>query len=62
MQVQYENGEYGEPEPLGYDELGEALHSERVRKVIVFPMYDEQGKPSPEMRRAWRRWNRTKRR
>lgn len=60
MQVQYKSGEYGEPKPLDYDELEEALRSERIRRIVVFPIYDENGKPSPELRRAWRRRNRTK--
>lgn len=70
MQVQEESGRYREPEVLDKDlngrekalarKLQEALNDKNVRRVLIFPAYDEDGKPTPEMRRAWRRWNRTK--
>ncbi len=59
MQSQDYNGTYGKPEPLNEEKLIEELS--KKKRFLVFKSLDEQGKPTPEMRRAWRRYNRTKR-
>ena len=60
MQVQYESGEYGEPKKLDTGEVILSQLDKRIRRILVFARYDENGKSSAEMRRAWRRRNRTK--
>lgn len=61
MQVQENDGTYQKPELLNLEELKVYIRSENVRRVIVFPTYGEDGKPTPELRKAWRRYNRTRR-
>jgi len=68
MQVQENDGVYRKPEKLGGDledrtrRIQEVLEEENVRRILIFPGYDENGRPTAEMRRAWGRWNRTKQR
>lgn len=61
MQVQEKNGRYDKPEKLDLMELADTLERSNIKRVIVFPAYGEAGKPTPELRRAWRRWQRTRR-
>ncbi len=60
MQVQENNGRYREPGEFDGEKLEDLLEEKSVKRVVVFPAYDEDGKPSKEMRRAWRRWLRTR--
>lgn len=60
MQVQENDGSYRKPEELDTRRLEEVLEEVCTKRVLVFPAYDENGKPSAEMRRAWRRYNRTR--
>lgn len=60
MQVQENDGRYNKPEPFDSIKLEQIIKSARIKRVLVFPAYGEDGKPTPEMRRAWRRWARTK--
>ncbi len=61
MQVQDNNGVYRQPEPLTQDRLEEELKKTSTKRILVFAGYDTNGKPTAELRRAWRRYNRTKR-
>ena len=58
MQVMEENGHYRKPEPLASGDLDKLVNQKNIRRVLVFPAYGENGKPTPELRRAWRRWRR----
>lgn len=60
MQVQEINKDYKEPEPLNIEKLQKELKNPKVRRIFVFPAYGEDGKPTSELRRAWRRYNRTR--
>lgn len=62
MQVQEMDGLYRKPEPRASDKLEELLKDVTVKRVLVFAAYGEDGKPTSELRRAWRRHNRTKKR
>lgn len=55
MQTQDVSGDYDEPKPLDFDVLSEALKKKSTKRVIVFAAYGDDGKPTPELRRAWRR-------
>lgn len=59
MQVQEIDGCYKKPEPHVPDKLKELLKDVTVKRVLVFAAYGEDGKPTLELRRAWRRHNRT---
>lgn len=61
MQVQENNGHYRAPEPLKPEKLAELASNRKVKRVLIFAAYDQDGKPTPELRRAWKRANRTKR-
>ena len=71
MQVQENDGGYRKPEELDKDlegrenalarKIEKLLGEENVRRVLIFPAYGEDGRPSAEMRRAWRRYDRTRR-
>jgi len=58
MQEQRYDGKYGKPENLDLLNIEEKLRDERIKRVITFPGYEENGKPSKELRRAWRRYKR----
>jgi hypothetical protein len=53
MQEQNHNGEWGPPEILDVMRMVDRLPS--VRRLAVFAAYDDEGRPTPELRRAWRR-------
>lgn len=59
MQVQDIFGKYDKPQELS-PELEKLLKKATVKRVIVFPTHGEDGKPTAELRRAWRRHNRTR--
>jgi len=61
LQIQENDGIYRKPEKLNAHKVEEALDDRNVRKILIFPAYGEDGKPSTEMRRAWRRYSRTRR-
>ena len=61
MHVQENDGRYRKPENLNFAKLEDELLDQRSKRVIIFPAHGEDGKPTPELRRAWRRYNRTNR-
>ena len=60
MQVQEYDGTWQKPENYKAEKLEAKLLKERLRKIVVFESEDESGKPTKESRRAWRRYERTK--
>ena len=61
MQVQETDGRYREPESLKPEELKSMFEDRKIKRILVFPAYDN-GRPTAELRRAWRRYDRTNRR
>lgn len=61
MQVQETDGTYREPESLKPEKLKGMFEDRKIKRILVFPAYDN-GRPTPELRRAWRRYDRTNRR
>lgn len=60
MQVQDVFGKYDKPQELS-PELEKLFKKGTVKRVIVFPAHGEDGKPTKELKKAWRRHNRTQR-
>ena len=60
MQVQKNNGLYEKPKVLDKDILSENLKCSDVKRILVFAAYGEDGKPTAELRRAWRRYKKIK--
>lgn len=60
MQVQENDGRYRELECINVDKLNACYRDKQIRRILVFPRYDKDGKPTAELRRAWRRWKRIK--
>lgn len=59
MQAQMDDGTYGEPREIGLDTLVREISLRPgTRKILLFQSHDEQGKPTKELRRAWRRYRR----
>lgn len=76
MQVQYEDGTYGEPRGATRGELSKALaelavpdepdqlpkevgRAPQPQRVLIFAAHDKHGRPTKELRRAWRRHRRS---
>ncbi|MBA7484608.1 hypothetical protein ES707_20138 [subsurface metagenome] len=63
MQEQTFNGAYKKPEPLTDKKLKEALRrisGESTKRLLIFASKDSHGRPTKEMKRAWRRYSRMK--
>lgn len=59
MQAQMDDGTYSEPFEIGLDTLVREISLRPgTRKILLFQAYDEQGKPTKELRKAWRRYRR----
>ena len=56
MQAQMDDGTYSKPREIGSDT--EISFRPGMRKILLFRAYDELGKPTKELRRAWRRYQR----
>ena len=54
MQEQEYNGKYGKPEDLDLFNMENKLRNRRIKRVITFSGYGEDGKPTKELRNAWR--------
>lgn len=64
MQEQTFDNKYTEPEPMTRKNLKQALHrldNGSTKRLLVFLVKDEGGRPTKEMRRAWRRYNKNRR-
>ena len=62
MQEQTNDGVYLKPELLNDKKLKEAqkrLNDGSTKRLLIFAARDSGGNPTKEMRRAWRRYNRT---
>ena len=57
MQEQEYNGKYGKPEEMDLLDLKRKLER-GAKRVITFSGYGEDGKPTKELRNAWRRHKR----
>ena len=65
MQEQRIDNTYSKPEivPKEFESdkllnrLMEKLEDSNIRRVLFFKAYDENGKPTQELKRAWRRYN-----
>lgn len=63
MQEQYPDGTYSKPTEVTDEELKKKLGKldyKEVRKILLFAAHDENGEPTKELRRAWRRYKRNK--
>ena len=60
MQAQECDGGWQKPEVYEAMKLEEKLRQERLSKIVVFESEDESGRPTKESRRAWRRYERTR--
>ena len=59
MQAQMDDGTYSELREIGLDTLVREISLRSgTRKILLFESYDEQGRPTKELRRAWRRYRR----
>ena len=65
MQKQYQDGTWSKPEPLTVSEIlavgtavWQGLSDPAMRKIVFFSGYGADGKPTKELRRAWRRHRR----
>lgn len=59
MQAETVYGGWEKPEAFEAEKLKTKLRNKRIRSVCVFESEDEDGKPTPELRRAWRRYEQT---
>lgn len=58
MQEQRNDGSYGKPESLNFHKILMEMDNPDVKRFLIFPGYTESGKPTKELRRAWRRYKR----
>lgn len=58
MQEQRKDGRYGMPRPLDIGTILGELGNPDIKRFFIFPTYTEDGKPTKEVRRAWRRYRR----
>ena len=61
MQEQNKDLTYNEPQPLTQKNLKDALKridNGTTKRLLIFAQKDAHGRPTKEMRRAWRRYNR----
>ena len=60
MQAETIYSKWEKPEAFEAEKLKTKLRNKRIRKICVFVSEDESGRPTPELRRAWRHYERTK--
>jgi len=63
MQEQTFDGTYKEPKKLTPKSMMDALkriNNGSTKRLLIFAMKDEHGRPTKEMKRAWRRFNKSK--
>lgn len=59
MQGKEFDGTYNEPEPLDFEKLKRNLFDEKLESMLVFRGLDRNRHPTKELRRAWRRAEKT---
>jgi hypothetical protein len=60
MQEQYHDGAYKKPKPLTDKNMEQALrnlNTGSTKRLLIFASKDGHGRPTKEMKRAWRRYN-----